>query len=274
MGELRSVMIRSWVRLLRPIVDLMLRAGVGYPEAKEVLKSVYVDVASSNYGVRNRPTNASRVAAMTGISRREVGRIRSHGVPSRIPETESTSTNMILHHWQFDSDFCVEPGVPRALQLQGDRGFSELVRRYGRDVPAGAIRAELLRAGTIEQRGDSIRIVKQYHEPQELDETLVLGIGFRGAAMISTAAYNARRALAASKSQGSVVQESRLERFAWSTKLSARAARDFEELMQYRGAQLIQFADQWIGNNEELESRTNTQDTPMVGIGVYFFRDS
>lgn len=276
MAELRAVMLRSWARLLRPIVDLLLRAGVGYGEAATVLKNVYVDVATKEYGVRNRPTNLSRVAAMTGISRREVSRIRSDEAPNRIPDTESTSANMILNYWQFDPDFSLEPGVPRALSLRGSGGFSELVRRYGKDVPAGAIKAELLRAGTVEEDGEHVRIVKQYHVPQQLDETLIVGIGFRGAAMISTAGYNARRAFAAgSDEERRPSMESRLERFAWSTKLSQNSARDFEELMQYRGAELIQYADQWIGSNEEkVSNQPSHSDGPMVGIGVYFYRDS
>ena len=38
--------------------------------------TVYVDVAGRDYGLQGRPTNASRVAMITGLSRREVSRVR------------------------------------------------------------------------------------------------------------------------------------------------------------------------------------------------------
>ena len=61
--------------ILRPIAKILLRCGIGFREFVEVAKAAFVDVASSDYGLRGRPTNISRVAVMTGLTRKEVRRL-------------------------------------------------------------------------------------------------------------------------------------------------------------------------------------------------------
>ena len=57
----------AFLLLLQPIARLFLRYGRGIKEFYELSKTAFVVVASEDYGVGGRPTNASRVAAMTGI---------------------------------------------------------------------------------------------------------------------------------------------------------------------------------------------------------------
>ena len=61
---------------LRPLARALLRAGIGYREFEEISKTAFVDVSTRDYGLRGRPTNISRVAVMTGLTRKEVRRIR------------------------------------------------------------------------------------------------------------------------------------------------------------------------------------------------------
>jgi hypothetical protein len=60
---------------LRPLVRMLLRNGVTWKESAEILKQTYVEVARTDYGVHGRPTNASRIAILTGLSRHEVKRV-------------------------------------------------------------------------------------------------------------------------------------------------------------------------------------------------------
>ena len=61
---------------MRPIARILLRCGVTWKELAELVKLVYVDVATTDYGKHGRPANASRVAILTGLSRRDVKRAR------------------------------------------------------------------------------------------------------------------------------------------------------------------------------------------------------
>ena len=72
----QSSILTALLYALRPIARILLRAGVSYREFSEISKQAFVDVATSDFGIRGRPTNISRVAVMTGLTRKEVKRVR------------------------------------------------------------------------------------------------------------------------------------------------------------------------------------------------------
>jgi hypothetical protein len=141
--ELKQQVLNAFLLVMRPIVRILLRYGIGYREFVEVTKTAYVDVASSDFGIRGRPTNISRVAVMTGLTRKEVKRLRDRiaSGESRIA-VKTTPLADVLHHWHAHS-------------------FSELVRRFGGDVPAGAMRTELKRVGAVTENDDGVLVVKR-----------------------------------------------------------------------------------------------------------------
>ena len=75
--KIKKQILDAFFVVLRPIAKILLRYGIGFREFAEVAKSAFVDVASSDHGIRGRPTNISRVAVMTGLTRKEVRRIRN-----------------------------------------------------------------------------------------------------------------------------------------------------------------------------------------------------
>lgn len=146
-------------RLLRPFVRLLIENGVSYRTFAELTKRAYVQQATKHYGIRGRPTNISRVAVMTGLTRKEVKRIRElidQGTEAALSELEKTQSpaQAVMLGWQTDSDFLDERGKPLALDVyaEGSKGpvtFSDLVARYAGDIPAGALRHELKRTSTV-----------------------------------------------------------------------------------------------------------------------------
>lgn len=138
--------------VLRPVVKILLRYGIGYNEFAETVKTAFVDVGSTEFGIRGRPTNISRVAVMTGLTRKEVRRLRTKiesGEDAVV--VKSTPITEILHRWHAEDEFLDSQGRPATLPFSGGRGsFSSLVKQFGGDVPAGAMRTELLRVGSVE----------------------------------------------------------------------------------------------------------------------------
>ena len=72
----KSAPLLALLKALMPIARLLMKCGVGYREFAEIAKCAFVDVATQDYGLRGRPTNISRVAVMTGLTRKEVKRLR------------------------------------------------------------------------------------------------------------------------------------------------------------------------------------------------------
>ena len=150
--------------VLRPIARALLRAGVGYREFAEISKTAFVDVAGRDYGLRGRPTNISRVAVMTGLTRKEVRRIRDKTQEGRTTALEKlTPMGQVLHRWHTEPEFLSKDGEPVDLPFAGEgASFSNLVKKYGGDIPPGAMRTELKRIEAIEEVGEGrLRVVKR-----------------------------------------------------------------------------------------------------------------
>ena len=73
---IKQRVLNAFLLVMRPVVRILLRYGIGYREFAEITKTAFVDIASSDFGIRGRPTNISRVAVMTGLTRKEVRRLR------------------------------------------------------------------------------------------------------------------------------------------------------------------------------------------------------
>lgn len=262
--------LNSLQSVLLPIVKLMLRCGLGCPEFIAVVKAVFVRAASDDYGLRGRPTNVSRVAAMTGLSRKEVSRIRAEKLSDRwTPDMEVTPANTVLHYWHFDPAFSEPVGTPKPLQFDGLHGFACLVRKYAGDIPAGAIKKELLRAGTVvEDDNENLIVRERYFYPAAFTEDFIHNAAFALKNLGETLVHNASLAGGGSPS---AIRHGRFERFAWSDRLEKEAIGRFKQWVRLEGTRFIERADDWIGENEEVESTALKRRT--VGVGLYYFEE-
>jgi len=191
--KIQKQILDAFFVVLRPIAKILLRYGIGFREFAEVAKAAFVDVASSEYGIRGRPTNMSRVAVMTGLTRKEVRRLRNllEG-EEQVAVSKTTPLWEVLHHWHSDQEFLDSSGRPALLPFQGEaESFSNLVRLYGGDIPAGAIRAELKRVSAIEETADGrLKVLKRSFRPEGDHETLVNSLVHAGYSIFSTIAHN------------------------------------------------------------------------------------
>ena len=189
----RKTVLSSFQLVLRPIVKILLRYGIGYNEFAETAKMAFVDVGSTDFGIRGRPTNISRVAVMTGLTRKEVRRIRTrieNGADA--VRVRSTPITEILHRWHAEREFLDERGRPASLPFNGARGsFSSLVKQFGGDVPAGAMRTELKRVGSVEElENGCLSVKKRSFWPSDQTQKLESALVHHVYPLLSNVAYN------------------------------------------------------------------------------------
>ncbi len=148
-------------QVLRPLARLCLHFGFGYREFCEMSKAAFVAVAAEDYGVHGRPTNASRIAAMTGLTRKEISRLRKCIDRGEVAQAgRGTPVHEILLAWRTEDEFLDASGRARVLPLEGKRGsFHSLVKQFAGDIPEGAMRTELERKGEAELDKDAMRLV-------------------------------------------------------------------------------------------------------------------
>lgn len=183
---------RTFLILLQPIARLFLRFGRGYREYSDLSKAAFVAVASEDYGVHGRPTNVSRIAAMTGLTRKEISRIRTRLANDEGAVTErGTPLQELIAGWQSTDEFLDDKGNPAALALDGGRGsFKSLVKRFAGDIPEGAMRKELLRIGRAKMDGDVLVLCPPAAAVREAEEAMALRLRAGPYPLMAAMAHN------------------------------------------------------------------------------------
>ncbi len=260
MTPLSSAVYTFCRRLLGPVVSVLLRSGITYREFASMAKSVFVDVATREFGLRGRPTNVSRVAMLTGLTRKEVGRQRellnaqSEPVPDRVH-----SIARVLMGWYTDKDFLDSDGKPLELEPEGETSFATLYQRYsGADVPITTMRKELLAVSAMEQtKSGRLRVKSRFFRPDPADSQSVDRAGSVLEDLAQTVRYNMYR---------SVDDPTRFEGRAWSGIIPAEKKAEFRELLEVRGQQFLEDIDAWLVANEV---KGDDHELIRLGIGVY-----
>ena len=148
-------------RVLRPLIAMLMRRGVGYIALRDLFKKIYVEEALRQQPAEASPTDSS-VSLVTGINRREVKRLREEAAhpadqDSRDPMSGVNMAARVVATWASAPAFRAADGTPRPLEIHGEGGtldFDALLRAAKVDVRARTVIGELERAGVVERRED------------------------------------------------------------------------------------------------------------------------
>ncbi|GAB4276203.1 MAG: DUF6502 family protein [Deferrisomatales bacterium] len=161
-------LLAAVVRILRALVRILLRHGVPYPVFSELARWTYADVAAREFALPGRKQTQSRISVLTGLSRKEVHRLLHQPPPDEQAEVERFHrASRIVSAWTREPRYRDEHGEPLPLPFDGDGPtFSELVSRFGADVPPRAVLDELLTAGTVaREAGGALRLRTRAYVP-------------------------------------------------------------------------------------------------------------
>jgi hypothetical protein len=272
-SKIQDALLSALESILRPIVKLMLQSGISYSQFASVAKSVFVQIATDEYKRRGRPANFSQVSAMTGISRKEVSRMRKGGSEGRwTPSMEASPVNAILHEWHFDPDFSDGAGNARPLPFEGPRSFSALVSRYVSDIPPGAMRTTLQKAGLLTQDSEGLLSVSQsFFYPRKFDEHFIGQLGFSMSNLGSTVVHNAMLHQRSDLSDEKKAELSRLERGVWSAHLDEAGAARLKAWVSAEVPRFLEAANHVIAESEPPRSRRTAKPSRAVGVGVFYY---
>ena len=263
MEDTRTIALRALRLIFRPVARILLKAGVNWKELVEVCKATYVEVASEDFGIRGRPTNVSRVAILTGFSRREVRRLRDLLAEEQpVAFDRMNYATRVLTGWYSDEDFLDDSGSPRRLQTAGSNpSFETLCSRYSGDVPATTMLKELRHVGAVDDDADGRLVVKtRYYMPVLTDPEQVLRSGSVLNDLGETVAYNLHRASD---------QPTRFERRAEVPNVPLSEIPKFREFVEREGQAFLERVDEWLTQHEDEESDNGVR----LGIGAYWIEE-
>jgi len=240
---------------------VVLKCGMTWREFSDISKSVFVSVASDEFGIRGRPTNVSRVSILTGISRKEVKRQRELlAEPASSASPKTTDATRLLSGWHQDPDYVDGEGAPLPLEATGRvPSFESLFQSYGGDTPEQTLFRELLKAGSIEKNEQGRLIAKRrYHMPVEMDPGSIRFFG--------TNLFDHANTLCNNVTGNSNVR--RLEGFAVDDQIHPDAVDEFKAYLDERGQQFLEEIDDWL--NKRRVDPDDSETTPVrLGLGVY-----
>lgn len=232
----------------------------------QLSKEVYVEVARKDYGLRGRPTNISRTALLTGLDRKEVGRIKdvleasSHGAKS---VHRQDRTSRVLRAWYVDPRYLDADGEPLALKFSGPKkSFEDIVRRYSGDVPAITILRELKRVNAVSEASDgTLTILRRNYRLDTADPEALMRAGSVLEDLGTTVAHNLYH---------EDRDPSRFEARAFNSRIPKSAVPKYRKFIYREGQTFLERVDDWL-TEHELES--DSEDGVRLGLGLYWLQN-
>jgi len=268
-NEYRRALRGALEQLLRPLCRLLLRHSVSFSAFADIAKRVYVDVALKDFSLPGKKPTTSRVAVLSGLTRKEVHRLLAEPVVDGAEGFERYNrATRVLTGWARDADFLDRRGRPRPLEPDGEASFAALVRRYSGDMPARAVLDELVRVGAVERLEDArLQLVTRGYVPQH-SATDKLGILGRDVAdLIETIDHNLQHGAA----------DPRFQRKVMYAAIPVEALPAFRKLSGAQAQALLEKLDRWLAEHDVApiakEGDDAAAEQARVGLGIYYFEE-
>ena len=273
--DLREHLKAAYRRLLNPLIKILIRNGVTATETCDLVRRVFVDAASSGeFQLPGRRLSDTRIAILTGLSRKEVYRLR-HEKPSAKEGANLSRVMRVVAGWNQDPDFTGPYGLPLTVPFESDPdieapSFSELVRRHSGDMAPRAMLDELLRTGLAVMDDDGlIRNTGRTYIPSKLDPAAIERLGRVVARIADTLDFNNQ------------VDDPRYGRYERHVEtdigLTEEQYQQFNIYLRQKCQQLLETLDNWLAMHEGRIGGPRRERLPKkkltTGVGIYHFLD-
>jgi Family of unknown function (DUF6502) len=252
--------------LLRPLVRLLLRNGIPYRTFADLAKRVYVDVATEEFCIPGRMQSKSRVSVITGLSRKEVLRVKRLPASTDLGAMERYNrAARVISGWVRDLDFHDKPGRPMDLAFDGESvSFRRLVDIYSGDATARAVLDELLRVGIVERtENGKIRLLARSYIPKTGDVDKIAILGVDTSDLVGTIDHNLCQPEAPF-----------FQRKVCYDNLPEDVIPELKALAADQAQALLENLDRWMsGRDRDVNPQLHGKGRVRAGVGIYYFQE-
>jgi len=260
---------RAVVALLRPLVRLVLKRGMAFGQFAELVKRAYVEAAEEDFTVPGRKLSISRVAVLTGLTRKEASRLMQEEPP--VSEAQArrrvNRAARVVSAWAVEGEFRAADGSPLDLPFDSAEGpsFGRLVARHGADVPPRAVLDELLRVGAVVRREDGrIHLVERAYIPAGDEAAKLEILGTDAADLIASIEHNLEPGAAVRFFQRKVAYDNLPDDY-----LPALRA-----LLADKGQMLLETLNEDMARHDrDVTGETDGGPRRRAMVGIYYFED-
>ena len=266
--EVKDHLRRALSLMFKPLVRLLIAQGVTHAEFSETAKEVYVETALRHFETDGR-VNKSRVAILTGLTRKEVKNVVDRALGSSNREKTHSRPARVLTGWYSDPQFQGPYGIP--LELAYENGsdetpsFVDLVRRYSGDMAPRQMLNQLVESEAVLEVDGRYKAVSRIFLHSKLSPMLIQRLGQVGYRVFSSAARNIDR---------QAEEASHFDRMVFADDgCSEEAIELFNEFIKTRGQEFLEELDVWFSSRKEMSDRSSDRRETGVYM-VHYVEDA
>jgi hypothetical protein len=267
MGQNVKEHLRLALRMmLKPLVKLLVSQGVSHGDFSEAAKDVYVEMAIRHFDESSK-VNQSKVAIMTGLTRKEVKNVIDRAMRSDPQSRNYSRPARVLAGWHSDPRYLGPYGVPLEIPYEspvegGTPSFVDLVKTYSGDMAPRPMLKELIRIGAVVQTDkELLKVIRREFIPEALSSELVERLGQVAHNFFSTAARNIEKG---------TPEEGVFERIVFAENgVTPATLALFDEYVKERGQDFLEELDNWFVSREKLEK--GVERRIQTGFGMYHY---
>jgi hypothetical protein len=270
-AKMHQALEAAVTKVLLALFRVLLRHSMSYTAFDELARRAYVEVAMKDFAIDGKKSTISRASILSGLTRKEVRRLLA--LPAREPlESGGDRYNRaarVLTGWVRDPDFLDATGEPRALPLEGPRGFTALVRRHSGDMPARAVLDELHRMGAVNWQDDQhVQLHTRAYVPAGSASGKLDILGQDVAALIATIDHNIQHGGGDPRFQRKVMYDA----------IPRSDLPAFRKLSASQAQSLLERLDRWLQVRDGVAATGKGDESVAtlhrrVGLGIYYFEE-
>jgi hypothetical protein len=193
--DFQQTFTKALLKILKPLARIALQHSISYGPFSEVVKQAFVQAALEDFSIDNRKQTISRVAVLTGLTRKVVKRLKEGtAAPGYQLARRYNRAARVIAGWRRDPVFLNPVGEPADLPFTAEdkeASFSMLAKYYSGDIHPRAILDELLRIEAVTKLADErIRLQKEIYLPHGDKEMKLNILGTDVAYLINTIGHN------------------------------------------------------------------------------------
>lgn len=265
--EPNETLYNAVFKLLRPLVRIFLRNGMPYAAFAEIARQAYVDIADKEFAVPGKKQTNSRISTITGLTRKEVQRIKA------IEEEDNTDlierynrAARVVYGWVHDGMYSKNLDESMELMIDGEApSFSSLVKQYSGDVPPRAILDELIQVGVVKRLDNGyIKLLQRAYIPQSSTVEKLQYLGTDVSGLIATMDRNIHER----------EKKPFFQRKVYYNNLPEEAAEELQKILADKGQYLLEMLDRWMAEHDrDVNPQVEGRGKKASGIGIYYFED-
>lgn len=259
---IHQVLSYAVLRILRPLARVLLSHGMAYGAFAELARRAFADEGFLLIERSGKRPTVSAVSAITGMTRKEVSRLREAAPDTNAEVARRYSRAIrVISGWLSDREFCGADGEPAALPQDGDTGsFTALVKRYSGDIPPAAMMSILQASNNVQVEDGRAVLKERAYIPMATPTDKINILGKDVGELIHTIGHNLEAR----------PEERYFQRKVSNASVAAAAVKEFRELSNRKSQELLEEYNTWLSRHQVDEQQKSREDTAYVAVGIYF----